>query len=100
MPMIPEAAFAMLACMRIGAVHSVVFGGFSPHSLRDRILDSDCRCLITADEGMRGGRSVPLKENADKALQRLSERAHGGHRAAYRRRRSPGTKAATSGTTS
>ena len=68
MPMIPEAAFAMLACMRIGAVHSVVFGGFSPHSLRDRILDSDCRCLITADQGMRGGRSVPLKENAETAL--------------------------------
>ncbi len=68
MPMIPEAAFAMLACMRIGAVHSVVFGGFSPHSLRDRILDSDCRCLITADQGVRGGRVVPLKENAESAL--------------------------------
>ncbi|MBX3706907.1 MAG: acetate--CoA ligase [Pseudomonadales bacterium] len=68
MPMIPEAAYAMLACMRIGAVHSVVFGGFSPHSLRDRILDSDCRCLITADQGVRGGRQVPLKENAEAAL--------------------------------
>jgi len=68
MPMIPEAAYAMLACMRIGAIHSVVFGGFSPHSLRDRILDSDCRVLITADQGMRGGRAVPLKENAESAL--------------------------------
>ncbi len=68
MPMIPEAAVAMLACARIGAVHSVVFGGFSPDSLRDRILDSDCRTLITADEGMRGGRPVPLKKNADTAL--------------------------------
>ncbi len=68
MPMIPEAAYAMLACARIGAVHSVVFGGFSPHSLRDRILDSDCRCVITADEGVRGGRKVPLKENTEAAL--------------------------------
>jgi len=68
MPMIPEAAYAMLACMRIGAVHSVVFGGFSPNSLRDRILDSDCRCLITADQGMRGGKPVPLKSNAEIAL--------------------------------
>ncbi len=68
MPMIPEAAVAMLACARIGAVHSVVFGGFSPDSLRDRILDSDCRTVITADEGVRGGRSVALKINADKAV--------------------------------
>jgi acetyl-CoA synthetase len=68
MPMIPEAAVAMLACARIGAVHSVVFGGFSPDSLRDRILDSDCQTLITADEGVRGGRPVPLKKNADTAL--------------------------------
>jgi len=68
MPMIPEAAVAMLACARIGAVHSVVFGGFSPDSLRDRILDADCRTLITADEGIRGGRPVPLKKNADIAL--------------------------------
>jgi acetyl-CoA synthetase len=66
--MIPEAAVAMLACARIGAVHSVVFGGFSPDSLRDRILDSDCQTLITADEGVRGGRPVPLKKNADTAL--------------------------------
>ena len=68
MPMIPEAAIAMLACARIGAIHSVVFGGFSPESLKDRILDSDCQVLITADEGLRGGRRVPLKSNADKAL--------------------------------
>ncbi len=68
MPMIPEAAYAMLACMRIGAVHSVVFGGFSPQSLQDRILDSDCRCVITADEGVRGGRTVPLKTNTEAAL--------------------------------
>jgi acetyl-CoA synthetase len=69
MPMIPEAAYAMLACTRIGAVHSVVFGGFSPDSLRDRILDADCRTVITADEGVRGGRFVSLKHNVDKALQ-------------------------------
>jgi acetyl-CoA synthetase len=69
MPMIPEAAYAMLACARIGAVHSVVFGGFSPEALKDRILDSDCQMLITADEGMRGGRAIPLKVNADKALE-------------------------------
>lgn len=69
MPMIPEAAFAMLACARIGAVHSVVFGGFSPESLKDRILDSDCQTVITADEGVRGGKPVPLKANADKALE-------------------------------
>ncbi len=68
MPMIPEAAYAMLACARIGATHSVVFGGFSPQSLKDRILDSDCRTVITADEGVRGGRIVPLKRNTDAAL--------------------------------
>ncbi|WP_349971357.1 acetate--CoA ligase [Pseudomonas caspiana] len=69
MPMIPEAAYAMLACTRIGAVHSVVFGGFSPEALRDRILDADCHTVITADEGVRGGKQVPLKQNVDKALQ-------------------------------
>ncbi|MGH1538508.1 MAG: AMP-binding protein, partial [Gammaproteobacteria bacterium] len=69
MPMIPEAAYVMLACTRIGAVHSVVFGGFSPDSLRDRILDSDCQTVITADEGVRGGKNVPLKANTDKALE-------------------------------
>jgi acetyl-CoA synthetase len=69
LPMIPEAAYAMLACARIGAVHSVVFGGFSPESIKDRILDSDCRVVITADEGVRGGKAVPLKSNTDKALE-------------------------------
>ena len=69
MPMIPEAAYAMLACARIGAVHSVVFGGFSPQSLQDRILDSDCTCLITADEGVRGGKKIPLKANCETALE-------------------------------
>ncbi|MGY2313079.1 acetate--CoA ligase [Pseudomonas sp. SDO5522_S412] len=68
MPMIPEAAYAMLACTRIGAVHSVVFGGFSPDALRDRILDADCHTVITADEGVRGGKPVALKQNVDKAL--------------------------------
>ncbi|PAU64386.1 acetate--CoA ligase [Pseudomonas sp. PIC25] len=69
MPMIPEAAYAMLACTRIGAIHSVVFGGFSPDALRDRILDADCRTVITADEGVRGSKYIPLKQNVDKALQ-------------------------------
>ncbi|MCP8465443.1 acetate--CoA ligase [Pseudomonas sp. ZM23] len=69
MPMIPEAAYAMLACARIGAIHSVVFGGFSPDALRDRILDADCRTVITADEGVRGGKYIPLKKNVEKALQ-------------------------------
>ena len=68
MPMIPQAAYAMLACARIGAVHSVVFGGFSPEALKDRILDSDCQLVITADEGVRGGKTIPLKANVDKAL--------------------------------
>jgi acetyl-CoA synthetase len=68
MPMVPEAAFAMLACARIGAVHSVVFGGFAPKSIEDRILDSDCRVVMTADEGLRGGKKVPLKANVDAAL--------------------------------
>jgi len=68
MPMIPEAVYAMLACARIGAIHSVVFGGFSPDSIRDRILDSACSAVITADEGVRGGKRIPLKNNVDKAL--------------------------------
>ena len=68
MPMVPEAVFSMLACARIGAVHTVVFGGFSPEALKDRIQAADCCALITADEGLRGGKIVPLKANADKAL--------------------------------
>jgi acetyl-CoA synthetase len=68
MPMIPEVGYAMLACARIGAVHSVVFGGFSPEALKSRILDSDCRVVITADEGVRGGKTVPLKANTDIAV--------------------------------
>jgi acetyl-CoA synthetase len=68
LPMIPEAAVAMLACARIGAVHSIVFGGFSAEALKDRILDSDCRTVITADTGRRGGKSIPLKTNVDEAL--------------------------------
>ena len=70
MPMIPEAAVAMLACTRIGAVHSIVFGGFSPEALSDRIAGANCKVLITADEGLRGGRSVPLKANADIACEK------------------------------
>ena len=69
MPMIPEAAYAMLACARIGAIHSVVFGGFSPDSLAGRILDCESTVVITADEGVRGGRKIPLKANTDKALE-------------------------------
>jgi acetyl-CoA synthetase len=68
MPMIPEAAVAMLACARIGAIHSVVFGGFSPESLINRIQDCDSNAVITADEGLRGGKPVPLKANTDEAL--------------------------------
>ena len=68
MPMIPEAAYAMLACARIGAIHSVVFGGFSPEALKDRIQDAGACAVITADEGVRGGKTVPLKVNADKAM--------------------------------
>ncbi|MBM3503949.1 MAG: acetate--CoA ligase [Alphaproteobacteria bacterium] len=70
MPMIPEAAYAMLACARIGAIHSVVFGGFSPESLAGRILDCDSNIVITADEGVRGGKRIPLKANTDEALKK------------------------------
>ncbi|MDJ0880231.1 MAG: acetate--CoA ligase [Gammaproteobacteria bacterium] len=68
LPMIPEAAVAMLACTRIGAIHSIVFGGFSPDALKDRINDSDCKVVITSDQSMRGGKKVPLKGNADTAI--------------------------------
>ncbi|MBZ0224178.1 MAG: acetate--CoA ligase [Dokdonella sp.] len=70
LPMIPEAAVAMLACARIGAIHTVVFGGFSPDSLASRIADAQCKVVITADEGLRGSKRVPLKVNVDEALQR------------------------------
>ena len=68
MPMIPEAVVAMLACARIGAIHSVVFGGFSPDSLAGRILDCKSNCVITANEGIRGGAAIPLKANTDEAV--------------------------------
>ncbi len=68
LPMVPELAYCMLACARIGAIHSVVFAGFSAESLRDRILDARCRLLITADEGLRGGKRIPLKQTSDEAI--------------------------------
>lgn len=76
LPMIPEAVVAMLACARIGAVHSVVFAGFSADALRDRILDADCRYVICADEGRRGGRLIPLKKNVDEALKACPQVGH------------------------
>ena len=75
MPMIPEAAYAMLACARIGAIHSVVFGGFSPDALAGRIVDCESTFVITADEGLRGGKPVPLKDNTDKAID-IAARQH------------------------
>jgi acetyl-CoA synthetase len=75
MPMIPEAAYAMLACTRIGAIHSIVFGGFSPDALAGRINDCEAKVVITADEGLRGGKQVPLKANTDKALKHCPERS-------------------------
>ena len=76
MPMVPEAVISMLACARIGAVHSVVFAGFSSDALRDRVVDGDCRFVITADEGRRGGKVVPLKSVVDKALQNVNTVQH------------------------
>ena len=73
MPMIPEAVYAMLACARIGAVHSVVFGGFSPESLADRIKDCKSDFLITADESIRGGKVFPAKKNVDEALEKARQ---------------------------
>ena len=70
MPMIPEAAVAMLACARIGAVHSIVFGGFSPEALAGRITDCDSNFVITADEGVRGGKPIALKANVDAAIEK------------------------------
>jgi acetyl-CoA synthetase len=76
MPMIPEAAVAMLACARIGAIHSIVFGGFSPEALKDRINDSECKVLITADEGLRGSKTIPLKANSDRACENTPSIEH------------------------
>jgi len=75
LPMIPEAVYAMLACARIGAVHSVVFAGFSAESLRDRIVDADCRVVLTANEGLRGGKVIPLKKTVDQAIEDLPIRS-------------------------
>ena len=74
MPMVPEAAVAMLACARIGAVHSVVFGGFSAEALADRIVDSNCKTLITANGTFRGAKAIPMKPNADQAMKSAGER--------------------------
>ena len=82
LPLIPELAISMLACARIGAVHSVVFGGFSAESLRDRINDSKCKLLVTADGGWRRGQIVPLKQMADEALQDTPSIEHVDHRPA------------------
>ena len=87
LPMIPEAAYAMLACARIGAIHSVVFGGFSPDALAGRIEDAKSEVVITADEGLRGGRKVPLKANVDAALEKVGGVEARHRRAAHRRRR-------------
>ena len=99
MPMIPEAAYAMLACARIGAIHSVVFGGFSPDSLAGRIEDCKSNIVITADEGMRGGRKMPLKANTDAAIAKVRRRRFRHRRQAHRRRRSTWIRCATFGTT-
>ena len=101
MPMIPEAAYAMLACTRIGAVHSVVFGGFSPDSLAGRINDCKSTFVITADEGLRGGKTIPLKANTDEALEiaRAGDGREGHRRATHRRQGRLGRPAATSGIT-
>ena len=93
MPMIPEAAYAMLACARIGAVHSVVFGGFSPDSLAGRIEDCQSKVVITADEGLRGGRKVPLKANTDAAIAKVRRRRSRHRGEAHRRRRSTWSRA-------
>jgi acetyl-CoA synthetase len=86
LPMIPEAAVAMLACTRIGAVHSIVFGGFSPDSLRDRIHDSECKLLITSDESVRGGRNGAAEEERRQGARPMPERRHLHRRAPHRRR--------------
>ena len=102
MPMIPEAAYAMLACARIGAIHSVVFGGFSPDSLAGRIEDCKSTVVITADEGLRGGRKVPLKANTDAAIAKAAESKPSSITSSSSNapaRRSTWSRGATSGTT-
>ena len=89
MPMIPEAAISILACARIGAVHSVIFGGFSPDSIAGRIEDCQSTCVVTADEGLRGGRKIPLKANVDAACDKVEGRHLGHRRQAHQCRRSP-----------
>ena len=92
MPMIPEAAYAMLACARLGAIHAIVFGGFSPDSLASRIQGCASKVVITADEGLRGGRKVPLKANVDEAIKRIGTDLvdHVDRRAPHRRQRRHG----------
>ena len=99
MPMIPEAAYAMLACARIGAIHSVVFGGFSPDSLAGRIEDCGSKVVITADEGLRGGRKVPLKANVDAAIAKVGWRRPRHRGASARAARSRWIRCATSTST-
>jgi len=100
LPMIPEAAYAILACARIGAIHSVVFGGFSPDSLAGRIEDCQSKVVITADEGLRGGRKVPLKANTDAAIARWAVKASTtSSSSGAPARRSTCCRAATSGIT-
>jgi acetyl-CoA synthetase len=102
MPMIPEAAYAMLACARIGAIHSIVFGGFSPDALAGRIVDCESTFVITADEGLRGGKKIPLKHNTDLAIE-IAERNDVPSRRCWWSSappaRSSGSRTATSGTT-
>ncbi len=86
MPMIPEAAVAMLACARIGAVHSVVFGGFSPDALAGRIVDCESNIVVTADQGLRGGKVVPLKANVDTAAANPARKGPGGSQHGWRHR--------------
>ena len=99
LPMIPEAAYAMLACARIGAIHSIVFGGFSPDAFAGRIADAKSEIVITADEGLRGGRKVPLKANVDVAAREGGRRQARDRRQAHRRRRRLAGRGATSGCT-
>ena len=99
MPMIPETAYAMLACARIGAIHSVVFGGFSPDSLADRINDCDSKLVITTDGGLRGGRNVPLKQNTDEALKRCDRRHQGADVPPHRHERADDRRARLRGRT-